>query len=245
MQTLICPSCGLERNKNLFIGNICKNCYYKTDAKFDINLKEIILCKSCGRLKSEFFWKAFAEETFEEVIKMNIKANFEYTIKNFDLIFYKNKITAKMEISSGKAKKDCFDYKITFTPKLQFCPECYKKVADFFEALVQLRGFGSGKDTHKTFLKILDKAIKEELRKGNYGAFVQKFELVNNGIDYYLGSKQLAQSFIRGIKDQYNVDKKDSFKLVGLLPGGKDKVRYTYLVRKHEEKKKEEVDFQR
>jgi NMD protein affecting ribosome stability and mRNA decay len=242
MQTLICPSCGLEKNKNLFVGQICKACFYKEKAKFEVVMRDIIICRSCARLKVGFSWKAFAEEVFEELIKSNIKSNLEYQIKDLDLTFLKSKLIANVTIKVGK---DVLEDTFTFVPKYQYCSDCYKKMSDFFEAVVQLRGFGNTKQTQKEFLKMLDKIKKEELKKGNFGAYLQKQEIEGEGIDYYLGSKHLAISFIREIKDQYNVDKKESFKLVGILPGGKDKVRTTYLIRKHEEKTKQENDYQK
>jgi len=242
MQTLICPSCGLEKNKNLFVGQICKDCHYKEKARFEVILKDVIICKSCARLKFGFSWKPFAEDVFEDLIKSNIKSNLDYKLKNLDVTILKNKIIASLDIQVGK---DLLHDDFTFVPKYQYCSDCYKKMSDFFQAVIQLRGFGNSKQTQKEFLKLLEKVKKEELKKGNFGAYMQKQEIEGEGIDYYLGSKHLAISFIREIKDHYDVDKKESFKLVGLLPGGKDKVRTTFLVKKHEKEKKEKVDYQK
>lgn len=242
MQTLICPACGLEKNKNLFVGRICKSCFYKEKAEFQVVLKDIIICRSCARLKIGFSWKAFSEDIFDDLITDNIKSNLEYKVKNLDITFLKSKIMASMDIKVGK---DLLHEKFTFVPKYQYCSDCYKKMSDFFQAVVQLRGFGNSKQTQKEFLRMLDKVKKDELKKGNFGAYLQKQELEGDGIDYYLGAKHLAISFIREIKEHYDIDKKDSFKLVGILPGGKDKIRSTYLIRKHEEKKKEVNDYQK
>jgi len=242
MQTLICPSCGLEKNKNQFIGNICKHCYYKDKAKFDVNLKELIICKSCGRLKQGFTWKAFAEDSMADIIKHNIKANFDYNIKDIDIEFFKNKLQATVDFKVGK---DLFKEIVSFTPKYQYCQDCYKKIADFHEAVVQLRGFGTEKYLEKEFFQMLEKSKKEELKKGNFCAFLQKYEAVGNGVDFYLGSKGLAQAFIREITDKYRIEKKISYKLVGILPGGKEKIRTTFLIKKYEAPKKEDDSFQR
>jgi len=242
MQTLICPSCGLEKNKNNFVGNICKDCFYKHNAKFEIKLKDIIICKSCGRLKQEFNWIKFSEDSLEDLIVSNIKSNLDYKIKDVDFVFLQHKIEVCIDFT---VNKDSFSKCFTFTPKYQYCQDCYKKSSDFFEAIVQLRGFGNDKNTKNTFLRILNKAEKAELKKGNFNAFLQKQEIVNNGIDLYLGSKTLAKSFIKELYKDYIFDKKESYKLVGILPGGKKKIRTTFLIRKHEEKQKEEQILQK
>lgn len=239
MQTLICPSCGLEKNKNLFIDNICKACYYKDKAKFSVKIDDIIICKSCGRLKQGFVWKPFAEDSFKGIIESNIKTNFDYRVKSIDINFFRSKLEVDILFSAGK---EIFEELLTFSPKYQYCQDCYKKISDYFECEVQIRDFGNNRDVHNEFMKMLNKAAKEELKKGNYGAYLQKFEQVNNGINYYLGSKSLGQAFVREIKEKYDIDKKDSFKLVGILPGGRDKIRTTFLIRKHLDKKKEEVN---
>ncbi|PIU22651.1 MAG: hypothetical protein COT14_00100 [Candidatus Diapherotrites archaeon CG08_land_8_20_14_0_20_30_16] len=233
MQTLICPSCGLEKNKNLFEDSICKACFNKDKLFFDIKLKDIILCKSCGRIKEEFMWRQFAEDSFEDLIRKNIKSNLDFTLKNLDLVFSKNKLSVSLNLQVGKA---ICHYNVSFTPKYQYCPDCYKKISDYFEALVQIRGFGTDKQKEKEVLHLLEKIQKGELKKGNFGAYLQKFEKVNNGFDLYLGSKELARAFIREFAEKYDFEKKESPKLVGILPGGKRKTRTTFLVRKKEEK---------
>jgi len=238
MLTLICPKCGLEKNKNTFIDNICKDCYYHENAKFEVNMKDVFICKSCARMKFSFVWKPFSEDSFQSLIEPAIKSNLDFKLKNMDVLFLKKKIIIDLDL---QVAKELFHHRYTIVPKFQYCMDCYKKVSDYFESLVQLRDFGNEKHIPKEFLKYLDKAKKEELKKGNYGAYLQKQEVVNNGIDYYLGSKNLALAFIKEIKEHYPVEKKDSYKLVGLLPGGKEKIRTTHLVRKKIPKRELEI----
>ncbi len=228
MRTLICPSCGLERDYSEFIEGVCKSCYYKDKSKFEIRVKDILICKSCGRMKVENFWKPFSEDSLIDYFKDNIKSNYNFELIDLNLTFYRKKFKVLVKYSIDSIVSEDT---VSFTPKYQYCVDCYKKISDFFDSLIQIRGFQNIKDINKKMIKCLDEAKKNELKKGNFTAFLQKMEDVNGGLDLYLGSKTLAQALLREIKDRYNVEIKTSYKIVGILQGGKNKVRTTFLVR--------------
>lgn len=242
MQTLICPNCGKETKKIDFVENICKSCFYQDKKLFDIKLKDVFVCKSCGRLKTDFFWHPFSEDTLEKLILDKLKSDYDLELKKFDITYFKKKIQVDLDFVINKEQ---FKDMVIISPKYQYCSDCYKKISDYFQTTVQVRGFKFDANTEKQFKKIQKLAEKDELKKGNFGSFLQKSENVNNGKDYYFGSKGVGQAFIREIKARYDVEVKQSFKLVGMLPGGKEKIRNTFLVRKKEPKKKEVVDYQK
>lgn len=242
MQTLICPNCGKETKKIDFIENVCKSCYYQDKKLFNIKMKDVFVCKSCGRLKTDFFWHPFSEDTLEKLILDKIKSDYDLKVNKFDITYFKKKMQIDLEFNIGKER---FEDSVVITPKYQYCSDCYKKISDYFQTTVQVRGFDFDFNTEKEFKKFLKIAEKEELKKGNFGSYLQKSEKVNNGKDYLFGSKNVGQSFIKEIKNKYDIEVKQSFKLVGMLPGGKEKIRNTFLVRKKEPKVKETNDYQK
>ncbi len=242
MQTLICPNCGKETKKSDFVDNMCKTCYYVDKKLFDIKLKDVFVCKSCGRLKTDFFWHPFSEDTLEKLILDKLKSDYELKLNKFDITYFKKKMQIDLDFTIDKEN---FQDSVMISPKYQYCSDCYKKISDYFQTTVQVRGFNFDLATDKEFKRYQKLAEKEEIKKGNFGSYLQKSEKVNNGKDYFFGSKGVGQAFIKEIKARHDVEVKLSFKLVGMLPGGKEKIRNTFLVRKKEPKPKENTEYQK
>ena len=137
MQTLICPHCGKETKKTDFVDNVCKSCYYQDKKLFDIKIKDVFICKSCGRLKTDFFWHPFSEDSIEKLISDKIKSEYEFKLEKFDITFFKKKIKVDLDFLIDK---EYFQDSITITPKYQYCSDCYKKISDYFQTIVQVEG---------------------------------------------------------------------------------------------------------
>lgn len=231
MLTLICPACGKESNRSEFVSNICKYCYYKNNPILTLNTKDILLCKGCARIKSGPMWEQFSEDSFVERIMPHIKTTVDNCeIKSIEPVFFKNKIRIDVDVNVAKGDIQK-QINILLSPKYQYCSDCSKKTSGFFQSIVQLRGFENTVAVKNQFLSMLKKATKDEIKEGNFLAYLEKIDEVSTGIDFYLGSKNLALAFIREIKEHYAVEQKFSTKLIGLV-NNKKKVRNTFLVRK-------------
>lgn len=243
MLTLICPSCGNESKKTNFMGTLCKTCYYKNHSLLTFHAKDVFLCKGCGRIKFGSNWEPFSEDSFVDKFATSIRTLGSCEIKSCTPVFFKDRIRldAKVKIKGNtKLQK----VSVGLSPKQQFCPDCSKKLGGFFQSIIQLRGFEDTELVKDNFMKLFKKVAKEEVKDGNYLAYLEKVEDVRNGLDFYVGSKNLAMAFIRAIKEKFDVEMKYSAKLIGMV-NNKKKVRNTFLVRKKEEKKeipKEESD---
>lgn len=242
MLTLMCPKCGKEKNKDSFTGKVCSDCYMDKRKIIELKIREISLCKKCGREKNKFKWASFSEDEVIDKIAENIKVDLdEYELQDIELDFYKNKIVANVSVKgklNGKsiASREEFNLPLTY----QYCEDCYKSISDYFVATVQIRYDHPdeyyieilGKKTlNEYLLKLMNSVIKEQRKEGDFLANVQKVEVVKNGLDIYVGSKRQALEFIKAIKPIFRYERKDSTSLIGMDKRGKEKIRYTFLVR--------------
>jgi NMD protein affecting ribosome stability and mRNA decay len=243
MLTLICPKCGKEKKREQFIDNICNECYFGNKNIAELKTTEMTICKNCARKKHKFQWQAFSEDEIADFIKENLKVDLpEYSIEDIDIEFYKNKIKVIVKIK-GKIGKQSLTATQEFNISLryQYCEDCYKTISDFYKAIVQIRFSEEeiekykeklGKKSMNDFiLKLMDKTVKEQRRDGDYLANVQKIEKTKNGFDMYIGSKTQAVTFMREIKQHFDYERKDSKSLIGMDKTGKEKLRYTFLIR--------------
>ncbi len=111
------------------------------------------------------------------------------------------------------------------------CDECSKQHGGYWEAKVQLRGSKRGLsevDLEKA-LEMVDQIVVSREKKEK-SAFVTKVEEIHNGLDFYLGSKNLGKAISKGLANEFGGEVKESHKLIG-KKDGKDVYRTTYSVR--------------
>jgi len=243
MLTLICPKCGKEKNKDLFIESVCRDCYLNKKQIIDLKVKEITLCKKCGREKRKFMWQSVGEDEIQQYLEENLKIDLpEYEINSIDLDFYKNKIIATVTVS-GIVNNQKITSQESFNIALnsQYCDDCYKSISDYYQATIQVRYDNTTLERYKEelgkkslssyIIRMMENVIKEQRKEGDFLANIQKIEETKNGFNIYIGSKQQAIEFIKAMKPIFQYDRKDSSSLIGQDKTGKGKVRYTYLLR--------------
>ena len=243
MLTLICPKCGKEKNKDVFMNNVCMQCYLSEKDFVTLKRPEFTLCKSCFRIRSKNKWISFSEDELESMVEDNLKIEFpEYKIQDIQLDFYKNKVKAVVVIE-GKLDEHIVEQKREFviSLKMQNCDDCYKTMSDFFQSILQVRYDDEAKEKYaKVFGKkeplvfmtdLMRNVIKERRKKGDFLAYVYKVTETKHGFDMQIGSKQQAMEFLKEIKQLFYYERKESNSLVGIDQRGKEKLRHTFLIR--------------
>ena len=197
---LICPRCGAKSGERKFVENFCIDCfkgYIDLDPPAAV---EIPVCRKCDRVKLSGWQEKDAKELGNYILKQ-----------------------CKVEYDTAKAKvSDDGDCDISFVIKAEdslievsehvgikytqtMCERCSRASSSYFEAILQLRG--SSEDVER-----MRKKIEPELERDT---FISKTVELKKGVDFYVGSKQVASSVI----SRFGLKPKISNKLHGVQDG--------------------------
>jgi len=206
-----CFVCGKKTDK--LIEGYCEECYNKEFSLLKVPDEiSIKVCSKCGRINYGKVWK---EREVEDILKDKIKVlgkNVNIKIRKNDNIH----ITAKGFLKNSKKIKE-EEREIRLKVNRIVCPNCSRRLGDYYEAILQLRGDA---DSAMDFL-----TDKLSIEKSIY-----KIEKVKNGIDIYLDDTHLASKLSNQLKKKFNAKVKKSFKLF-TRKQGKDIYRSTFVVR--------------
>lgn len=204
-----CFVCGKKTDK--LIEGYCEDCYSKKFSLLQVPKElSIKMCSKCGRINYGNIWK---EKEIEDILKDKIKVlgkNVDIKISRDDNIHIVAKGLLK---NSKKVKEERKDIRLKINKIV--CPECSRRLGDYYEAILQLRG-----DADKAFDFLTD----------SLGSSVYKVDKVRNGIDIYLIDAHLAGNLSKMLKKRFNARVKKSFKLF-TRKHGKDIYRSTFVVR--------------
>ncbi len=111
------------------------------------------------------------------------------------------------------------------------CNECSKKMGNYFEAILQVRGTGRTMDDEmeqelNTFVTERMNSMKGDSRD----LFISKIERVKGGLDFYFSKAQPARNVARELQDTRCAEYKESSSMWGMREG-EEVSRMTYLVR--------------
>ncbi len=204
--SLICPKCGFESNNpHDFIGPFCKNCVH-----FNIDFNPILsftTCSYCGRTKIGKNWKNITKKDITRAIKSNVKGKydrFEVDFSNNQVIFFKN--IGNNEFEQG------FSYTIKHNPTT--CSFCSRKMGNYHEAIIQIRG----KPSNKKLKQLLVNLEKLDV--------ILKLDETKDGLDIYIIDKKKLVSIFSALSFKYT----RSETLVG-MKNGKRLYRSTFCIR--------------
>lgn len=203
-----CPTCNRSSNDIRFHGDFCYDC---ASRKFLASLPshaEITKCKRCDRLKIEGRYEPFSAHLLEAIIARGL-SRYGVHLLSFD------EQSAMVEISkhdSNGTLAVVSNMKLKYSKVL--CEQCYKKAANYHEAVMQLRG-------NRKQVEQFMNAVIRHFEANN--EFVSKVEIVDNGVDLYLSSKKMAREYIM----RRRLKPTASYTLAG-LKGGRKVYKNTY-----------------
>ncbi len=231
---MFCVECGKEGE--LYQG-LCVECYLAKNVfiKVPKNI-DVEVCAHCGARKRGKSWISYeGEDIIKKVVIENAKSHKDIT--DFDVHIKSDfedennvivSVITHVNVLGLKAEEE-HDTRIRI--KRVVCDECSKQHGGYWEAKVQLRGSKRGLsevDLEKA-LEMVDQIVVSRERKEK-SAFVTKVEEIHNGLDFYLGSKNLGKVISKGLANEFGGEVKESHKLIG-KKDGKDVYRTTYSVR--------------
>ncbi len=218
-----CAVCGKETEFE-----ICANCYLERYSIYEFHpYIELRLCPKCGKAYSAG-WKERDEALFETISK-NFSHDPEFHISSFE-IEERNENSGVILIE-GEFRGERISYTLPFELRQKFetCERCSRIAGGYFESIIQLRA--ENRDIEREEIERAKRLIDEAIEKSNHSlAFISKIVERREGVDYYLGDRNLAKKVAKRIEEELGGKLTESKKLSG-RKDGRDVYRITYSIR--------------
>jgi len=225
-----CPRCGAT-DKDFYKG-FCIDCYAKMNVFAEIPGKlKITKCKNCGFWLHKNMW---IEDSYQHLVKiLSEKVKTALFEPKFDVDLKENVAILKISGFADERKKIPINVEkeifLGFEEKT--CDSCLKFNAKNYEVKIQLRR--SELFDALRYKKIID-FIKRETNyhvRSDERARAFWSEEKKEGIDFLFGFRQVGDSVLREVLDNFRVKHEMSSEFLGLDRDGKSKVRVTYCLR--------------
>ncbi len=224
-----CAICGRESQKS-----ICPKCYVeRNEIMWMDSTIYLTQCPRCGFFKIGRWRDASYEEALEEKIRASLRIHPEIKVINVEVIKDGFKVSRPATVNiSGILWGERVEQSKTFAVKVlkELCVKCSREAGGYYESIVQIRAEGRSVEEEelKAVKEIAETVIFRE--KENERAFISKVVERKEGIDYYVGDRNLGRKISRKIVEELGGIITESRKLSGRRDG-RDVYRFTYSVR--------------
>jgi len=194
------------------------------------------MCPRCSSYKYKNTW---VQESFDDILKRNIKNAFSVSPELKDVQIQtrckeQERILACMVFISGSLEdqKITEQHPLTIRIRHNTCEICSQEAGGYYEAILQIRA------EQRTFtnaeLKTLRSAIETMVgqfqESGKRGLFITDIAEKREGLDFFLSEKGTALTIAKKIQEQFGGDFKQSASSTG-MKDSRQVYRMTYLVR--------------
>ena len=208
-----CPKCGKETKT--FVKGLCLDCYLEK-LKIENKIPKEIVINQCPLCK-DFILKN-RNLKFDEAVKYLIKDFLKkIPIKDFEYKIEDNILHLIINLKVDHKIKN-LEKAVKLKIKKTYCKFCRLKISGYYEGIIQLRNLPENK------IQEIINLIKK-IEKKNRMAFISKEERLKNGLNLYVGSKNV----INILKKKFEYKTKVSKKLYG-IKNGKKVYRVTLLI---------------
>ena len=245
---MFCVECGREGE---IIGALCRDCYSKKHVQPSIpDHVDITICAHCSSMLTETGWKDVgsireaADVAIEHALLIPKGAKISEMRVKLDEKDERN-FAAAVSVLIAVQGHD-FERELSTIVRLKrgSCTECSKKLGNYYEAILQVRGPERSlpEDSERNIQRLVRDRVAS-MRKGSREVFVSKIEQVKGGLDFYFSTVPAARTVARELQESLCSEFKESSSLWGRRDG-KDIYRMTYLVRLPAFSKGDVIDFQ-
>ncbi|MCQ2964325.1 MAG: hypothetical protein MJ203_02010 [archaeon] len=218
---MFCPECGATDVK--MINGVCKDCFLKEYQLLKIpdNIT-VTVCSHCNAKLEEGKWKdSYIPQ--EEIIYRALEKNIEV-----DKLAENEEIELEIDQMRGTIA-ECYVEAVatvlgeevveTHTPNVKInksvCPDCSKRVAGYYEAVIQLRADSRELNNEEigNAEEIIKRTIEKQSKKDKL-AYIPQIAKPKEGRDYYIGSLKSAKKVAEHLKEELGGTIKESPRLI-------------------------------
>lgn len=225
-----CPRCGAT-DKDFYKG-FCVDCYAKMNVFAETpSALKIIKCKKCGFLLYKGAWIEDAYQNLVKIISEKVKTVlFE---PKFDADLKENVVALRISGFADERRKIPvnLEKEIPLGFEEKTCDSCLKFSGKNYAVKIQLRRsepFDALK--YKKIIRLIEREVNFLLRRDE-SARAFWIEEKKEGIDFLFGFKQVGDSVLHEVLDNFKVKHDMSSEFLGMDKNGKGKVRVTYCLR--------------
>lgn len=215
---------------------LCSECLNKN---FQVNVNgsvDITVCPKCESFKVGNRWY---REGMKGRLATAIQKHLSGSRPNIDLNVISDSITINriegridfsVAIDNGHSSLITRSENIPSKILLNSCPTCNKVTGSYYEAIIQMRTFGTN------YSSIIDEAMDRidpfiiNMENRSNDSFLSKIVRLPEGLDLYIGKKNDAVKMTKFLHENFFSEIKTTKKLAGRREG-EDFYRYTFLVR--------------
>lgn len=234
-----CPLCGQEVD-DLVGGGLCSRCAAERKPFLDApDVVDVVRCAHCDRVREGAAWipgKGQTEATASAALHRALWIDPGITNPEVGTtLTWEDETNARAEISlAGQFRGHSIERHAESRVRIKrgACDDCSREQGGYYEAILQIRGHD--RDILATELEPIDRRVWSTLgrfrQEHRPGAFITKSEAVRGGIDYYVGSLDVARALSQFTINRYGAEHQETRKLIGRQEG-RDVYRSTISVR--------------
>lgn len=189
---------------------------------------KIEVCSRCEAVRVGDRWvDEDFEKVLEEMILKNTQISEDFNVRDVLIDLGSNLVTFIGEIAGDEVS---VTKQLNFKVKRLSCPKCSRQAGGYYESIVQIRA--ENRELEEEEVNGTMKALKEVLEgeKWNEKAFVTKIEHKKEGLNIFLGSRNIGMKLSKTISKKFGGSITESKKLHTRIDG-RDVYRFTYSVR--------------
>ncbi len=233
MVNVFCPKCG--ETKGQFTSGFCKKCFLEDNKILELAKRiDVSHCKKCGKIRIKGKWFGQSEQGIRQVVESQLKIRqLSNASVSIELAPQDNGTTIAIVSVNGKIGNDkaSVDAQTLLVPKEIVCENCNLLGANYYEAVLQIRfAKKMKKEEFDKTLKEIDSLVAR-LQKADSLSKITSIEKIQNGFNVSIGSKRAAKKIVEHFERKHKAKTKSSFTLAGVDASGKEKKRFTFLIR--------------
>ncbi|MET1123851.1 MAG: NMD3-related protein [Archaeoglobaceae archaeon] len=215
-----CVICGRESEEVL-----CAECAAERLELAVLDTVEIVMCSGCRRFKLGASWaEVDLEEAVAREVARSLRVDERFRVESVE-------VRGNVAVLRGKFGGEELEVSIPFNYNISRsrCPRCSRQSGGYYEAIIQLRAEGRKLEEEeiRRAKEILISVLETDRSEK---AFLSKVQERKEGIDFYVGSRDVGRRASYRIADEMGGKVTESKKLHTKIDG-RDAYRFTYLVR--------------
>jgi len=217
INTELCQNCGSYKKRGVWVD---PKTYELDELIFEVADNALIESLTFDERIREFH--IVSKEELEEVGDLPVGiAYVSYEPINWHIEYFPAIITYNVEVKARihELQKELHHEKkeIIVYVRQTVCPRCQKFLGGYFEAILQVRAQEREltKEEREEIAKLVQEKVDEIMRKDRMG-FIQETVELEEGIDFYMGSKGSARKLAQAIRDKYGGEISEAYELVGV-----------------------------
>lgn len=222
-----CAVCGKEIEE----GTICTKCYLEGNEVIWVDdIIRLTRCPRCGFFKLSGKWRDVNyDDALTDAIYSSLRVHPDLEVHDVEISGEEGRYLLRISGEMWGEEVSVERY-IEVRTQSEVCLRCSREAGSYYESIVQVRA--EDRDIEEDEFRVVRAIVEEVLYKEreNMKAFVSKIVERKEGIDYYIGDRNIGRKISRRIAEELGGRITESKKLTGRIDG-RDIFRFTYSVR--------------